>query len=250
MGESEATDAGKHRCPCGSAAEGPACAACGWPVETRRPRRLVLPIVLVPLAALLLGIVAIAIPYLVMPTTPAAAVAGALLPRTDPHPAVRDPADLIVQDVAGMETFEPYPEHVDGLTLQEAAYLNEARPDQELTLLEDLKFSTGAIRWWLVPEERLAYVSVFEFADARGADAYATETALAYASDATVTPVWVAAPGAAAYGYSIPDDGWYGYSVHFAKGRRVYSIVMLNLDGRPGNEDLLRDLVREQYVNG
>lgn len=250
MGETAGVQHARRECPCGGAAEGSTCPECGWPIDTRKPRRLILPVTLVPGAMLLLAIASIAIPYAVMPTQPPAAAAGETLPPSPSRSGVDEPAELILPRVDGMTEIEPYPEHVDGLNLQETAALDEEAFEYRRRLLEDLEFRRGAIRWWLVPEQRVLSVNVLEFADTEGAKAYMNDVALSVASDATVKPVWVPAPAAVAYGYDIPAEQSYGYQAYFDKSNRVYRVSMVNLDGKPGNEELLADVVEQQYVNG
>lgn len=250
MGDVATAGFDRRRCACGTPVDGATCSGCGWPVDSRKPHRLILPLTLVPLAALLLGVASIAIPYAVMPMNPAVAGAGEVLPPSAPQPDVDHPAELLVTDVSGMQEFEPYPEHADGLTLDEAAALDEETAPQQRERLEELAFVEGAIRWWLIPEERVLYVSVLEFSEDSAAPEYVSDAALGAASDATVVPIAVPAPGAVAYGYDVAGDNSYGYEVLFSKGRRAYRVVMVNLDGEPGHEDLLSDVVAEQYTNG
>ena len=236
-------------CPCGAAVADGQCGKCGWPLRKRASRHLTLPLALVPLIVLLLSGVALAVPYM-LATAKSPAPPVDRLAEVPAAPADAETDELLVTTVPGMEGIEPYPEHTDGLTVDEAAQLDEATAAETETRLIELGYVRGAIRWWLAPEERVLYVRVAEFVDADGAADSLSDVSMLVATDASVDAVSTTVPGALAYSYAVAGENSYAYDVTFTKGARTYQIIMVNLDGKPGGEDLLRTVAEEQYRRG
>jgi hypothetical protein len=171
-----------------------------------------------------------------------------LVATATPAPRVADPAELLISDVPGFLPFDPVPGHEDGLSLAEAADLDEETARERRVQLDELDYQRGAIRWWASQDNRIMYIVVFEFADAEGAAGYAEDFRLRVAVDGSVDSLQVPVPGAVGYGYAVGKS--YGYEVLFTKAHRVYHLVHVNPTRKPTGEETIVDTLTEQYRRG
>ena len=164
-------------------------------------------------------------------------------------PSLISPDDLLLEGPqAGLPQFEPFPDHVDALTLDEVVLLDPAQADHRRALLERARFLHAGMRTWGNDRQVLS-ITYYQFLDEAGPKLVVDDVLGAVATDPTVDALATGVPGAVGYEYLVPNDV-YAYEVHFPRGSRLYHLVLVNLDARPGGVEEIRRVAVEQYRRG
>lgn len=221
------------------------CPDCGWSDPARPSWRSWLPFAVIPLAIVAVGSVPVVLGATRLGTSGPGEQTIAV---SSPAPADADPTELLLADVPGFERINPVPEHKDGLSLEEAANLDTETAAEQRARLTELGYQGGAINWWASPDQRIMFITVFEFASPYEASSYIGEHRLRVASDDSVTSLAIPVPGAVGWGY--PSGKAFGYEVMFAKGHRLYHLVHVDRSGARTGQDEISSIAAEQYRRG